>query len=135
MLLSSSFLNSSYSRFKKNREKNNKIKEGYNMRDSSLAGISASFDSFLLIVAVLFFVLEFFLLFYALNIALRCTNAGPERVVHITLAIIFTLPYVLFSVFFSKCANSVLKNSDIFMTPLNEYSSSNSEMKSGFSFL
>ena len=139
MLISSSFLNSSYSRFRKNRDKNrrgHKGIEGYNLAQSSGAGISASFDSFLLVIAILFFILELFLLFYALTLALKCTKAGPERIMHITLAITFTLPYALISAFFSKCAQSALQNSDIFMSPLNEdYSSKSSSMKPGFSFL
>jgi len=136
MLLSSSFLKSSYDRFKKNRGKNKKLKEGYNMANSSMAGVSASFDAFLLCVAALFFILELFLLFYALSIAIRCTKAGPSRVAHICLAIFFTTPYLLVAVFFNKCTQDLLENSTIFMSPLDGDKSYGSPgMRSGVSFL
>lgn len=141
MLISSGFLKSSYDRFKANREKAKKLKEGYvregyNLAQSSAAGISASFDAFLLVVAIIFFVLELFLLFYAISLALMCTKPGPERVVHVTLAIIFTLPYILISVFFSKCAQATLQNSDLFLSPLKggNYARPSNLTASGMSF-
>lgn len=127
MLISLSFLKNSYNQFKKNREKNKHsihnsgkfIREGYNLGETSVAGISASIDIFILAFACLFFILELFLLFYSISLAIKCTKPGPQRIMHITLAITFTLPYALISVFFNKCAQDTLVNSDIFMSSLN----------------
>ena len=122
MLLSSSFLKTTYERYMKNKEKlkkNSKINilENYNVLQSSAAGISASFDGFILILAIIFFVLELLLLFYAISLALRCTKPGPERIVHVTLSFTFTLPYILIASFFSKCAQSSMQNGDLFLVP------------------
>lgn len=132
MLVSSNFLKSSYEKFKKNRQEK-KIKEGYNAVESSMAGISASFDTFILVLAILFFILELLLLFYAITLALKCTKPGPERITHLVLAVIFTLPYVLFSSFFSKCAQDTLRGSDFFMSPLGRAERTGSP--SGLSFI
>lgn len=106
------------------------------MAQSSADGVSRAFDSFLLAAALLFFILELFLLFYALSIALRCTKAGPERILHVGLAAVFTTPYALVAAFFSKCAQDTLQNSTVFMSPLNGSKSYESPgIRSGTSFL
>ena len=66
----------------------------------------------LLIVSILFFMLEVIVMFFAINIAVHCTEKGPERTVHLILAITFTFPYMLMSIFFNKCANKFLKNNN-----------------------
>jgi|MDTC01.1.fsa_nt_gb NADH:ubiquinone oxidoreductase subunit 3 (subunit A) len=78
--------------------------EPYDSSEVIAAGASASFLSFSLVLATIFLVLEIIVLFYAISIALKCTRPGPERIVHIVLAITFTLPYVLLNVMFNKCA-------------------------------
>lgn len=114
-------MKTNYDKYMKTKEekhfKNNNLRENYSLAQSSGAGISAAFDSFLLVIAIIFFILEFLLLFYSISLALKCTSPGPERILHLTLAITFTLPYALFSAFFSKCSQDTLKNSDIFLAP------------------
>lgn len=83
--------------------------ERYNSGEVVMAGASASFLSFGLVVATIFLVLEILLLFYAISIAIQCTRPGPERIVHVVLAITFTLPYVLLNVMFNKCAQDTLQ--------------------------
>jgi len=63
----------------------------------------------MLVIAIIFVALEFLLLFFAINIALTCTQGGAERIVHVVLAILFTVPYMLLSIFFSDCAKKTLK--------------------------
>ena len=83
-------------------------KEGYTNMESVNAGISASFDTAFLITSVIFFTLEVLVMLYSIVIALRCSQAGPERVIHIVLAVTFTLPYALLMLLFNKCASKAL---------------------------
>ena len=83
--------------------------EKYDSGEVIAAGASASFLSFGLVLATIFLVLEILVLFYAISIALQCTRPGPERIIHIVLAITFTLPYVLLNVMFNKCAQDSLQ--------------------------
>ena len=90
-------------------------KENYGIGSSAVAGMSAAFVTFSLVVAIIFFVLELLVLFYSISIAIGCTKGGPERVVHIVLAIIFTLPYALLNVLFNKCAKKVLRSDSVWL--------------------
>jgi hypothetical protein len=63
------------------------------------------------IVGVIFMVMEFLVLFYAVGIAIRCTTTTRERIVHLVLAITFTLPYMLVNAFFGDCAKGFLSES------------------------
>lgn len=104
MLISSSILKNSVERY----QNTHLNKENFSNSESIQAGISAAFTSFILVVAIIFFILELLLFFYAIKIAIVCTKGGPERIVHLVLATIFTLPYMLFSIFFSNCSKRVL---------------------------
>jgi hypothetical protein len=96
--------------FKNSLEKYQKAKkESYSQGDAINTGINSAVASSMLVIALIFLVLELLLLFFAINIALNCTQGGPERIVHILLAIIFTLPYMLLSVFFSDCAKKTMR--------------------------
>jgi hypothetical protein len=83
-------------------------KENYSSLDSFQEGLSVGTLTGFVVVATIFFILEILVLFYCLQIVINCTKAGPERVVHIVLAIMFTLPYALFSVIFVPCAKKTL---------------------------
>ena len=72
-------------------------------------GVSAAYASFILVLAVVFFVLEIIVLFYAVNMAIVCTKGGPERIVNVVLAIVFTIPYVLLNTLFNSCAKQTLR--------------------------
>ena len=106
MLISSSLLKSAVENYqlkKKNR------KENYSRVDSIDAGISGAFASFSLVVALIFFALELIVLFYAITIAINCTEPGAERIVNVVLAVVFTIPYMLLNILFNQCAKSTLK--------------------------
>ena len=107
MIVSGTILKTSLDRYRRAR----KNKEGFSISrgDSAGAGAGAAFSSFTLVVAVIFFVLELVVLFYAINMALSCTKGGPERIVNIVLAITFTIPYVMLNILFNKCAKSSLR--------------------------
>ena len=62
-----------------------------------------------IVVAIVILVIEVALLYFALDIAVNTTQSGAERFVHIALAIIFTLPYLLFSVMMSTKAQNILR--------------------------
>lgn len=104
MLISSSVLLNALKKYKAQKEK-------YSTGQSMAAGVNAGFTAFFLIVAVIFVALEILVLFYAILMALSCTQGGPERIIHVVLAIVFTLPYALISVFFSPCAKNMLRRS------------------------
>lgn len=128
MFLSTQFLKSAVDKYRQNK-KYQKNREGfaqYNVWESSSAGISYSFDIFILAVAILFFIIEFFLIYYAISFAIRCTkNGSAERVAMMGLAIIFPSIFVLFSIFFGKCQQTLLKESDAFLLNPNNYISKN----------
>ena len=114
MLISSNLLKNSlenYNRIQKKNKVSGGTQENYFPEESfgEAAGTSAAFVSFSLVVSFVFFVLELVLLFYAINMALVCTEGGPERVVNIVLAVIFTLPYVMLNILFNDCAKQSLK--------------------------
>lgn len=109
MIISTSLLKSAIDKYRAAKKR-----ENYNDWDAASQGASAAFNAFLVVIAMIFFVLELVLLFYAILIALNCTKAGAERIVHIVLAVIFTLPYMLLSVLFNPCAKSTLVNTKIF---------------------
>lgn len=94
----------------KNRENYMKLtgKEGYSPSDSIDAGMSLGFVTGFLIIAIVFFMLELLVMFYCIRIALVCTSPGPERIVNMVLAIMFTFPYALLNIVFVPCAKQSL---------------------------
>jgi hypothetical protein len=107
MIVSGTILKTSLDRYRRARK--NKENFSISVSDSAGAGATAAFASFTLVVAVIFFILELIVLFYAINMALACTKGGPERIVNIVLAITFTIPYVMLNILFNKCAKSSLR--------------------------
>jgi hypothetical protein len=103
MLFSTSLLKNSVEKYQKSR------KEKYTYKESANAGFTASFTSFMLVLSLVFFTFEFILLFFAISIAVNCTTGGYERIVHLVLAVTFTLPYMLVASFFSDCGKTILK--------------------------
>ena len=106
MLISISLLKNSLKNYNKV-QKN--LKENYSFGQAAGAGTSAAFISFFLVVSYIFFILELILLFYAINMAIVCTEGGPERIVNIVLAVTFTIPYVMLNILFNDCAKQTLK--------------------------
>jgi hypothetical protein len=117
MYLSTNFLKDQLEKFNTSRRlrKESFQKENFSNNEAAASGVNAAFSTFLLIIAIIFFTLEIILLFYAINIAIVCTDGGAERIVHLVLSITFTLPYMLIVSIFDtthvgKCAQNVLKN-------------------------
>ena len=107
MLFSSTLLNNAVKKYQ-----NMKIKkEKFSSEEVISGGVNAGFVTFYMFIAIIFFCLELLVLFYSINIAIYCTQAGPERIMHITLAILFTIPYALLNVFFNDCAKKTLRSS------------------------
>ncbi len=57
----------------------------------------------LLSFAIALFIMEIVVLVYAVRIALVCSEPGANRVAHVILAVFFTIPYLLFSLFLAPC--------------------------------
>jgi uncharacterized membrane protein len=106
MYISTSLLNNTWEKYKKNKEAQ---RENYNDSSDNKC-MSPVFMYFLLTIAIIFFILEVILITYAIIIAINCTKSGGERVVHIVLAVTFTLPYMLVMSVFNKCAQGVLRS-------------------------
>lgn len=104
MIISTTFLTNALNKYKAYKER----RENFS-NNAAQSGATASFLIFLLIIAIIFFTLEVLLLFYSIYIAVRCTKGGAERIVHITLAIFFTMPYALLNAVFSNCAKQTLR--------------------------
>lgn len=72
-------------------------------------GASDAFDTAMLVFGIIFFAMEIILIYYALVMAFKCTEGGGERIVHVTLAVFFTFPYVLLMALFNKCGGDTLR--------------------------
>lgn len=110
MIVSGTILKKALDKYQRQKEG---FKEGFTT-NSAGAGASAAFVSFVLVVAIVFFLLELIVLFFAINMALSCTKGGPERIVNVVLAITFTIPYVMLNILFNKCAKSTLRGDSWF---------------------
>lgn len=117
MIISATYLKNALEKYTKHKQdkksKSSKegylgTKEGYTAGDGITAGSDAAFVSFTLVVAVIFFVLELVLLFYAILMAINCSKPGAERIVNVVLSITFTLPYILLKSMFESCSKSTL---------------------------
>lgn len=62
-----------------------------------------TFSQFLF--AAVIFVIELVILFYAVNIAVECNKSNVAKFIHITLAVFFTLPYLIGMMLLSPCAS------------------------------
>lgn len=106
MIVSGTILKNTVERYRRAQKK----KERYSISTAFDAGSSTAFAAFGLVVAVIFFILELLLLFYAVSTALTCTAPGPERIVNIVLSITFTIPYMLLNTLFNKCTKDRLRS-------------------------
>ena len=117
MFISSSVFMNSYEKYKKLDAENKRERFRHN-RHQDFDGMGLGFATFFLAISVLFLVLELLLLFYSINIAYKCSQPGPERIMHVTLAVFFTVPYALLTIFFNKCAVTNLQSSTGFLPNL-----------------
>ena len=107
MLVSSSFIKNSLEKYKTLKTKE---KFDSNSGKAVSTGFSTSFHLFILIIAIIFFIMELFLLYFAISIAIYCSTSKQERIVNFVLATIFTAPYVLVKIVFDPCSKQYLKN-------------------------
>ena len=103
MLTSLSVLQSALERYNKSREKKEKF-SNEDDQNISKVGFGVGIEFGLLVLAIIFFALELLVMFFAINIAVKCTSSGAERIVHVVLAIAYTFPYMVLNVLFNKCA-------------------------------
>jgi hypothetical protein len=109
MIISSNFLKKSIENYQKS-QKQKKI-EGFSLiSDSARDGALAAGSIFILFIAVIFFMLELILLYYAIFIAMNCSKSREEKIVNFVLAVFFTMPYVLLNILFNDCAKNFLRN-------------------------
>jgi len=94
MLLSCLMITSSYENLKNYRE---------NYSDKKKEKI----PSLLFYGALLFLFMELILFYYAVNIAKKCSRNTDEFIINIILSIIFTTPYVFFSMMSNPCAKDL----------------------------
>ena len=72
-------------------------------------GFSRAFDTFTLVISVIFFIFELILLYFAVFIAINCSTSTEEKIINFVLAITFTIPYVFFSILFNPCAKNYIR--------------------------
>lgn len=106
MLTSCIALHKALERYKNSR----KTKESYINGEKENDDSNVPLAIFILIVSILFFLVELLLLFYAINIAIECSQSGAERIVNLFLAVTWTMPYLLLNTIFNECAKNVLRN-------------------------
>jgi hypothetical protein len=109
MLVSGNFLKNSLENYNKSQSKN---KEFYSKKEGGPieSGFNVAFYTFILVIAMIFFIMELFLLYFAISIAIYCSTSKEERIVNFVMATIFTLPYVLLKTIFDPCSKNYLKN-------------------------
>lgn len=108
MLVSSSILKAAVEKYQQVR----RLKEHYSnskSKSKSKSNISGVTVFFSLLISIIFFTLELIVLFYAVNMALRCSQPGPERIVNLVLSVTFTMPYVMLNILFNQCAKDTLR--------------------------
>jgi ABC-type arginine transport system permease subunit len=105
MFISTNFLKNSIEKY------NIAKKENFEISKKSInKGVSESFNTFIVIIAMIFFILELCMLYFGIYIALNCTKSVQERIVHLVLVTFFTMPYMLLNVLFNPCAKEYLRN-------------------------
>ncbi len=70
-------------------------------------GLSDGMLFLMYVFALSFLLIDIMVLFFAVNIALKCSKPGIQRVAHVAMALFFTFPYVLVSLFFSPCVEKM----------------------------
>lgn len=65
-------------------------------------------DNRCVVVAFFLFIIEIVILFYAISIAVECTTTPTEKVIHIIVALFFTLPYLVGMMLLSPCAKGMI---------------------------
>ena len=98
MLLSCLMITNSYEKLK-----NEIIQENYNNHEMK-KNISSYF---LFCGAIAFFIMELILFYYAIIIAKNCSKTRDELIINIILSIIFTTPYVFFSMMSNPCVKEL----------------------------
>lgn len=84
-------------------------KEKFESKTEKEKRISATY----LILSIILFIIELMLFILALFIALKCQKQGIDKALHIMVAILFPLPYLLLMLVFSKCAQNIVEGEDI----------------------
>lgn len=93
MYVSISLLKKSCDRYFKNNLKEN-FDDSKNPNDST-SKVASKVNCMFLIASIVFFVIELILLIFALRIAISSSESGENRLLHVLLAITFTMPYLL----------------------------------------
>lgn len=82
---------------------NHHVHEGYKTDAKMKAQCVA-----VIVVSIIILIIEIAVLYYALDIAINTTQAGAERFIHVILAVLFTMPYLLFSLLLNPKASALL---------------------------
>ncbi len=104
MIVGLSFLEHASKRLNESK-KSMKTHENFETSSSSVQAIEGAEMGILFVVymiAVAFLILELLLLFYAVQLAMRQSQPGMNRIAHVSLAMFFTFPYLMFSLFLGK---------------------------------
>ena len=110
MIISTFIANKLVENYEKNKKENYVHTYGYDdNKQSPLLLIPV-------VIGFIFMAMEFLVLVYAVGIAIKCTSNTRERIVHLVLAITFTLPYMLVNAFFGDCAKGFLSESMNFVS-------------------
>ena len=105
MLLSCLMITSSYEQLKKCY-----IEENYNpitKRDKNYNKRNKNISYILFYGALSFLIMELILFYYAILIAKNCSRNSDEFIINIIFSIIFTTPYVFFSLLSNPCVKEL----------------------------
>lgn len=107
MLFSTTILKNSIERYKNSKEYFTQNDDNDKNKKTQLTGFELAFAIFLLIISIIFLILELILLYFAVSIAMKCSNTKAERIVNFIMAVTFTLPYVLIKTTFDPCSKKL----------------------------
>jgi hypothetical protein len=105
MIVGLNFLENASRRLRESKES---LKTQENFEDvnakklSAMEGAETGILFVIYMIAVAFFILELLLVFYAVTIAMKSSTPGMNRIAHVSLAVFFTFPYLLFNLVLNK---------------------------------
>lgn len=106
MIVGLSVLEHASKRLREAKQENLKLRENFEGDAESDKGAMEGAEMGILFVvymiAVAFLILELLLIFYAVKLAIQQSQPGMNRIAHVSLALFFTFPYLLFTLFMGK---------------------------------
>jgi len=90
-----------------NKNKNSKGNKDDDNGDEVEDGVSAAVETVWLMISIIFFIMEFLLFYFMFFAIMRCAKNSPEKIIHVVLLLLFTLPYCLFVMLYDNSVYTI----------------------------